>query len=84
MTPKGPPPLEPEVLAGPATRPNLPVGARDGTIAWSPLARDRLCPGERAPTGRSESDAFADMLYRQESSGGAIIDAVAAVATVRG
>lgn len=55
-----------------------------GIIVWSPLARGRLARESGAATGRSGSDPFADMLYTQEKSDGAIVDAVAAVARARG
>jgi len=57
---------------------------RIGTIAWSPLARGRLARESGAATGRSERDPFAAMLYTEQSSDRAIIDAVAAVAKARG
>ena len=64
----------------------LPLCADEGagTIVWSPLARGRLAREEQAPTSRATSDPFADMLYTQESSDLAIIDAVATVARERG
>jgi aryl-alcohol dehydrogenase-like predicted oxidoreductase len=74
------------LLAREEEREMLPLCADEGigTIVWSPLARGRLARETDAPTGRSESDAFADMLYTEESSDRAIIDAVAAVAKARG
>jgi 1-deoxyxylulose-5-phosphate synthase len=53
-----------------------------GTIPWSPLARGRLA--RETATGRSASDPFADMLYPEEASDRAIIDAVATIAKARG
>jgi aryl-alcohol dehydrogenase-like predicted oxidoreductase len=55
-----------------------------GTIPWSPLARGRLTRGWQESTPRSAADPFADMLYGQESSNRAIIEAVTAVARGRG
>jgi aryl-alcohol dehydrogenase-like predicted oxidoreductase len=55
-----------------------------GTIVWSPLARGRLARETDAPTGRSESDPFADMLYTHESSDRAIFNAVGEIAHARG
>jgi aryl-alcohol dehydrogenase-like predicted oxidoreductase len=59
-----------------------------GTIVWSPLARGRLARarGEAKSTGRSTSDAFADMLYTPltEESDKAIIGAVGKIARDRG
>ncbi len=64
----------------------LPLCADEGvgTIVWSPLARGRLARQAQAPTMRSESDPFADMLYTEASSDRAIVGAVAAVAKARG
>lgn len=64
----------------------LPLCADEGigTIVWSPLARGRLARDSDAPTRRSASDPLADMLYTEESSDRAIIDAVAAIARARG
>lgn len=64
----------------------LPLCADEGigTIVWSPLARGRLARDSDAATGRSASDPLADMLYTEESSDRAIIDAVAAIARARG
>jgi aryl-alcohol dehydrogenase-like predicted oxidoreductase len=64
----------------------LPLCADEGigTIVWSPLARGRLARESEVPTSRSGNDPFADMLYTQQSSDRAIIDAVAATAKGRG
>ena len=64
----------------------LPLCADEGigTIVWSPLARGRLAREGEAATSRSASDPFAAMLYTQESTDRAIIDAVAAIAKARG
>ncbi len=72
------------LLAREEEREMLPLCADEaiGTIVWSPLARGRLARGEA--THRSATDPFADMLYTQESSDQAIIDAVAATAKARG
>jgi aryl-alcohol dehydrogenase-like predicted oxidoreductase len=56
-----------------------------GVIPWSPLARGRLTRPWDATTGRSETDRFGQILYRQsEESDKKIVDAVAAVAEARG
>jgi 1-deoxyxylulose-5-phosphate synthase len=59
-----------------------------GTIVWSPLARGRLARAwdDAKATARSSNDGFADMLYTPmtETSDHAIIDAVGAIAQVRG
>lgn len=62
----------------------LPLCADEGvgTIPWSPLARGRLV--RDAPTSRSATDPFADMLYTEESSDRVIVETVAAVAKRRG
>jgi aryl-alcohol dehydrogenase-like predicted oxidoreductase len=72
------------LLAREEEREMLPLCADEGpgTIPWSPLARGRLV--RDAPTGRSESDSFADTLYREELSDQAIVNAVAKVASARG
>jgi 1-deoxyxylulose-5-phosphate synthase len=74
------------LLAREEEREMLPLCADEGvgTIVWSPLARGRLARDADAATNRSGSDPFADMLYTQESSDRAIIEAVAAIAKVRG
>jgi 1-deoxyxylulose-5-phosphate synthase len=56
-----------------------------GVIPWSPLARGRLTRPWDEKTGRSETDRFGQILYRQsEESDKKIVDAVAAVAEARG
>jgi len=56
-----------------------------GVIPWSPLARGHLTRGWGTTTPRTQGDAFARTLYRQqEAADKAIIDAVAAVAQARG
>jgi aryl-alcohol dehydrogenase-like predicted oxidoreductase len=74
------------LLAREEEREMLPLCADEGvgTIPWSPLARGRLAREAEAATGRSASDPFADMLYTQQASDHAIIDAVAAIAKARG
>jgi aryl-alcohol dehydrogenase-like predicted oxidoreductase len=74
------------LLAREEEREILPLCADEGigTIVWSPLARGRLARESDAATTRSGSDPFADMLYTQQSSDRAIIDAVGAVAKARG
>src|ERR1700681_896512 len=72
------------LLAREEEREMLPLCADEGvgTIVWSPLARGRLA--RETATGRSASDPFADMLYPEEASDRAILDAVAKVAATRG
>ena len=74
------------LLAREEEREMLPLCADEGigTIVWSPLARGRLARENGSATGRSGRDPFADMLYTQETSDRAIIDAVAAIAKARG
>jgi aryl-alcohol dehydrogenase-like predicted oxidoreductase len=74
------------LLAREEEREMLPLCADEGigTIPWSPLARGRLARDPEAPTHRSATDAFADLLYTEESSDRAIIDAVASIANARG
>jgi 1-deoxyxylulose-5-phosphate synthase len=74
------------LLAREEEREMLPLCADEGigTIVWSPLARGRLARESEAATGRSERDPFAAMLYTEQSSDRAIIDAVAAIAKARG
>src|SRR5438128_2493086 len=74
------------LLAREEEREMLPLCADEGigTIVWSPLARGRLARGSDAVTRRSESDPFADMLYTQEASHRAVINAVATIAKARG
>src|SRR5260370_27192913 len=64
----------------------LPLCADEGvgTIVWSRLARGRLTRSPEETTKRSETDPFAKMLYTNEASDSAIIEAVAAVARTRG
>ena len=59
----------------------LPLCADEGisTIPWSPLARGRLTAGTKT-TERSRRP-FASMLYNQEESDRAIIDAVGTIAS---
>ena len=74
------------LLAREEEREMLPLCADQGvgTIVWSPLARGRLTRDPNQATRRSQSDPFADLLYPQEASDKAIIDAVASVANGRG
>jgi 1-deoxyxylulose-5-phosphate synthase len=74
------------LLAREEEREILPLGADEGigTIVWSPLARGRLARDWHERTDRSESDPFADMLYTQQASDHAIIDAVGEIAQLRG
>jgi aryl-alcohol dehydrogenase-like predicted oxidoreductase len=74
------------LLAREEEREMLPLCADEGigTIVWSPLARGRLARDSDSPTKRSGSDPFADMLYTQEASDRAIVEAVGAVANGRG
>jgi 1-deoxyxylulose-5-phosphate synthase len=64
----------------------LPLCADEGigTIVWSPLARGRLTRAWDETTKRSENDPFAGMLYTNEASDRAIVEAVADVAKARG
>src|SRR4029077_5818387 len=66
------------LLAREEEREMLPLCAHEGigTIVWGPLARGRLAREPEAATGRSERDAFADLLYTLAESDVAIIDAV--------
>jgi aryl-alcohol dehydrogenase-like predicted oxidoreductase len=74
------------LLAREEEREMLPLCADEGvgTVVWSPLARGRLARAPEASTARAGSDTFADMLYTQESSDRAIIDAVERIAVERG
>jgi aryl-alcohol dehydrogenase-like predicted oxidoreductase len=61
------------------------VDAGVGTIPWSPLARGRLTRPPGAETHRSETDgSYANLLYTQDSSDRAIIEAVSSLARDRG
>jgi 1-deoxyxylulose-5-phosphate synthase len=64
----------------------LPLCADEGvgTIVWSPLARGRLARDWAQTTQRSATDPFADILYTQQTSDRAIIDAVGSIAKERG
>ncbi|HEY4042346.1 MAG TPA: aldo/keto reductase, partial [Rhodopila sp.] len=64
----------------------LPLCADEGvgTIVWSPLARGRLTRAWDAATKRSETDPMAGLLYTNEASDRAIVEAVAEVAKARG
>ncbi len=74
------------LLAREEEREILPLCADEGigTIVWSPLARGRLARDWNERTDRSVSDPFADMLYTQQDSDHAIIDAVGQIAQSRG
>ncbi|HEX3930105.1 MAG TPA: aldo/keto reductase [Nocardioides sp.] len=76
------------LLAREEEREMLPLCADQGvgTIPWSPLARGRLARANDAVTDRSSSNdaAYADMLYTQEASDHAIIEAVGVVASRHG
>jgi 1-deoxyxylulose-5-phosphate synthase len=64
----------------------LPLCADAGvaTIPWSPLAGGRLTRASDETTPRSTTDPFADLLYTQEASDRAIIEAVGNIAADRG
>ena len=71
------------LLAREEEREMLPLCADEGvsTIPWSPLARGRLTRVvDDDATERSARDPFASMLYNQEESDRAIIDAVGTIA----
>jgi 1-deoxyxylulose-5-phosphate synthase len=74
------------LLAREEEREMLPLCADQGigTMVWSPLARGRLTRPWGSTTTRSESDPFANILYTDEESDRAIIEAVANVAKERG
>jgi aryl-alcohol dehydrogenase-like predicted oxidoreductase len=74
------------LLAREEEREMLPLCADEGvgTIVWSPLARGRLSRPWGEATARSTRDPFADMLYPNESSDRAIIDAVGTLADAHG
>jgi aryl-alcohol dehydrogenase-like predicted oxidoreductase len=64
----------------------LPLCADEGvgTLVWSPLARGRLTRAWDETTKRSETDPFAGMLYTNDASDRAIVEAVTDVAKARG
>jgi 1-deoxyxylulose-5-phosphate synthase len=75
------------LLAREEEREMLPLCADEGisTIPWSPLARGRLTRAwDDNATARSARDPFASMLYNQEESDRAIIDALGTIARERG
>jgi aryl-alcohol dehydrogenase-like predicted oxidoreductase len=74
------------LLAREEEREMLPLCAHEGvgTIVWSPLARGRLTRAWDDTTPRSETDAFANMLYVNTNSDRAIVEALGAVAAARG
>jgi aryl-alcohol dehydrogenase-like predicted oxidoreductase len=74
------------LLAREEEREMLPLCADEGvsTVVWSPLARGRLARPWAEQTARSENDPFAGMLYVDEDSDRAIVEAVGAVAEARG
>lgn len=74
------------LLAREEEREMLPLCADEGvgTMVWSPLARGRLAREWRAPTVRSESDPFADLLYPENPGDRTIVDAVGEIASRRG
>jgi 1-deoxyxylulose-5-phosphate synthase len=74
------------LLAREEEREMLPLCADEGigAVVWSPLARGRLARADDEATTRASSDPFADMLYPEQSSDRAIIDAVAQIAKARG
>lgn len=74
------------LLAREEEREMLPLCADEGvgTIPWSPLARGRLARAYETETSRSASDPMAGMLYPEEASDRAIIEAVGAIAADRG
>src|SRR5271169_6308234 len=70
------------LLAREEEREMLPLCADEdvGTMVWSPLARGRLARPWGEATARSKSDPFAEMLYQNEASDRAIVDAVGEIA----
>jgi len=74
------------LLAREEEREMLPLCADEGvgTIVWSPLARGRLARDADQKTDRSGTDAFTNVLYREDQSDSAIIEAVAKIAAARG
>jgi hypothetical protein len=53
-------------------------------MVWSLLAGGRLAPAADTAPARSASDPFADMLYTEEASDRAIIDAAGTIAETGG
>jgi aryl-alcohol dehydrogenase-like predicted oxidoreductase len=75
------------LLAREEEREMLPLCAGEGvgTIVWSPLARGRLTRSWGETTTRAETDGwYADLLYAEERSDRAIVEAVGEVAAERG
>jgi len=75
------------LLAREEEREMLPLCADEGvgTIPWSPLARGRLTRAAGEETARSDADGwYADLLYTQEASDRAIVEAVGTIAAARG
>jgi aryl-alcohol dehydrogenase-like predicted oxidoreductase len=74
------------LLAREEEREMLPLCADEGvgTIVWSPLARGRLARPWGETTPRSEADPFAQMLYVDEASDSAIVEAAGQIAKERG
>jgi aryl-alcohol dehydrogenase-like predicted oxidoreductase len=74
------------LLAREEEREMLPLCAYEGvgTIVWSPLARGRLARDPQAETDRSQSDPFAEMLYRDADGDRVILDAVGDIADGHG
>ena len=74
------------LLAREEEREMLPLCADEGvgTIVWSPLARGRLARPWGETTPRSEADPFAEMLYVDEASDRAIVEAAGQIGDERG
>ena len=75
------------LLAREEEREMLPLCSDEGVgaVPWSPLARGRLTRPVGEATGRTATDGwYAGLLYSQETSDRAIVDAVGAVAEARG
>lgn len=76
------------LLAREEEREMLPLCADEGvaTMVWSPLARGRLARPWQEQTTRSVSDAYAGMLYTDQTANSdrAIIEAVGKIAESRG
>ena len=74
------------LLAREEEREMLPLCADEGvgTIVWSPLAHGRLARPWGETTPRSEADPFAEMLYVDEASDRAIVEAAGQIAYERG